>query len=133
MSACMSGTRGSGVLSSTGDVPVRGAGGACVCVLLGAAWVEKGVSGRENWAWALPILCGQGKCWTCVCVLAAAMWVVQVGSGQEARTRVGSGGVALCPCEPGLSVQMAGPGIRVSCPVDTCTSEVHPVFNPVAP
>ena len=29
MSACMSGTRGSGVLSSTGDVPARGAGGVC--------------------------------------------------------------------------------------------------------
>ena len=29
MSACMSGTRGSGVLSSTGDVLVRGAGGVC--------------------------------------------------------------------------------------------------------
>ena len=29
MSACMSGTRGSGVLSSTGDVLVRGVGGVC--------------------------------------------------------------------------------------------------------
>ena len=29
MSACMSGTRGSGVLSSTGDVLVRGVGGMC--------------------------------------------------------------------------------------------------------
>ena len=28
---------------------------------------------------------------------------------------------------------MAGPGICVLCLVDTCTSEVHPVFNPVAP
>ena len=33
VSACMSGTRGSGVLSSTGDVLVRGVGG------------ERGVSG----------------------------------------------------------------------------------------
>ena len=47
MSACMSGTRGSGVLSSTGDVLVRGVGGVltCVCVWLGAVWVERGVSG----------------------------------------------------------------------------------------
>ena len=48
MSACMSGTRGSGVLSSTGDVLVRGVGGVCVtcvCVWLGAVWVETGVSG----------------------------------------------------------------------------------------
>ena len=28
---------------------------------------------------------------------------------------------------------MAGPGICVMCLADTCTSEVHPVFNPVAP
>ena len=47
MSACMSGTRGSGVLSRTCDVLVRGIGGVCdiVCVWLGAVWVERGVSG----------------------------------------------------------------------------------------
>ena len=28
---------------------------------------------------------------------------------------------------------LAGPGICVLCLADTCTSEVHPVFNPVAP
>ena len=28
---------------------------------------------------------------------------------------------------------MAGPGVCVLCLADTCTSEVHPVFNPVAP
>ena len=28
---------------------------------------------------------------------------------------------------------MAGPGICVLCLADTCTSEVHPVFNTVAP
>ena len=28
---------------------------------------------------------------------------------------------------------MASPGICVLCLADTCTSEVHPVFNPVAP
>ena len=28
---------------------------------------------------------------------------------------------------------MAGPGICVLCLADTCTSEVHPVLNPVAP
>ena len=27
---------------------------------------------------------------------------------------------------------MAGPGICVLCLADTCTSEVHPVFNPIA-
>ena len=44
VSACMSGTRGSGVLSSTGDVlemsVVRGVGGVCDR----AVWVERGVS-----------------------------------------------------------------------------------------
>ena len=47
VSACMSGTRGSGVLSSTGDMLVRGVGGVCdmcMCVWLGAVWVERGVS-----------------------------------------------------------------------------------------
>ena len=28
---------------------------------------------------------------------------------------------------------MAGPGICILCLADTCTSEVYPVFNPVAP
>ena len=28
---------------------------------------------------------------------------------------------------------MTGPCICVLCLADTCTSEVHPVFNPVAP
>ena len=43
----MSGTRGSGVLSSTGDVLVRGVGGVCDMFMcwLGAVWVERGVSG----------------------------------------------------------------------------------------
>ena len=49
----------------------------------------------------------------------------------------GSGGVVWCyvcmMCESGFSVQMAGPGIRVLCLADTYASEVHPVFNPVAP
>ena len=41
----------------------------CVCVLLGAAWVERGVSGLEDWVWTLSILWEQEECWTCVCVL----------------------------------------------------------------
>ena len=28
---------------------------------------------------------------------------------------------------------MAGPGIWVLCLADTCASELHPIFNPVAP
>ena len=51
MSACMSGTRGSGVLSSTGDVlemsVVRGVGGVCdMCMCLARGCVGgEGVSG----------------------------------------------------------------------------------------
>ena len=36
-------------------------------------------------------------------------------------------------CESGFSVYMAGLGICVLCLADTCASDVHPVFNPVAP
>ena len=32
-----------------------------VCVWLGAVWVERGVSGCEDWVWALPILWKQGE------------------------------------------------------------------------
>ena len=78
MSACMSGTRGSGVLSSTGDVLVRGVGGVCdmcMCLARGGVGGEGGEWTREL-GWALPILWGQGECWTCVCVLVAVVWVV---------------------------------------------------------
>ena len=44
MSACMSGTRGSGVLSSTGDVLVRGVGGVCDMCL---AWGSVGGKGGD--------------------------------------------------------------------------------------
>ena len=47
MSACMSGTRGSGVLSSTGDVLVTGVGGVCdMCMCLG-----RGGVGGEGGEW----------------------------------------------------------------------------------
>ena len=41
----------------------------CVCVWLGAALEERGVSGCEDWVWTLPSLLEQGECWTCGCVL----------------------------------------------------------------
>ena len=101
MSACMCGTRGSGVLSSTGDVlemsVVRGVGGVCdMCMCLARSGVGgEGVSGRENWGWASPILWGQGECWTFGC----GGMVGVGGEGYGAWTRVGSGVVVLCLCE----------------------------------
>ena len=50
MSACMSGTGGSGVLSSTGDVLVRGVGGVCdryMCLARGGVGGEGGDWMRE--------------------------------------------------------------------------------------
>ena len=48
MSACMSGTRGSGVLSSTGDVPVRGrVCDMCMCLARGGVGGEGGEWMRE--------------------------------------------------------------------------------------
>ena len=48
MSACMNGTRGSGVLSSTGDVLVRGVGGVCdMCLARGGVGGEAGEWMRE--------------------------------------------------------------------------------------
>ena len=47
VSACMIGTRGSGVLSSTGDVLVRGVGGVCdMCTYL-----ARGGVGGEGGEW----------------------------------------------------------------------------------
>ena len=50
VSACMSGTRGSVVLSSTGDVLVRGVGGVCdMCMCLARGGVGgEGVSGNDG-------------------------------------------------------------------------------------
>ena len=45
MSACMSGTRGSGVLSSMGDVLVRGVCGMCDMCMARGGVVGEGASG----------------------------------------------------------------------------------------
>ena len=84
MSACMSGTRGSGVLSSTCDVlemsVVSGVGGVCamcMCLARGGVGEEGGEWMRElGLGFTNPV--GQGECWPCVCVLVAVVWV---GSG----------------------------------------------------
>ena len=97
----MSGTRGSGVLSSIGDVLVRGVGGVCdMCMCL----ARDGVGGEGMYERKLglgftnPV--GTGG------VLDMCRGGVG-GVGGEwvgAWTRVGSGGVVLCLCESGFSV-----------------------------
>ena len=80
VSACMSGTRGSGVLSSACDVlamsVVRGVGGVCdmcMCLALsvvgGAEWVRGLRLGFTNPG-------GTGGSGICVCVLVTVVWVV---------------------------------------------------------
>ena len=105
MSACMSGTRGSGVLSSTGDVHVRGVGGLCdmcMCLARGGG-VERGVGGEGcDWKRELglgfthPV--GTGGVLN-MCLYFGCGGVGGVGGvGGEwvgAWTRVGSGGVVL--------------------------------------
>ena len=89
MSACMSGTHGSGVLSSTGDVlemsVVRGFGGVCdmcMCLARGGVGGEGGEWMRElGLGFTNPV--GTGGVGH-VSVLVAVVWVVYVGSGYGA-------------------------------------------------
>ena len=83
MSACMSGTRGSGVLSSTGDVLVRGVGGVCdmcMCLARGGVGGEGGEWMRElGLGFTNPLGTG-GVLDMCVCVLVAVVWEVESGN-----------------------------------------------------
>ena len=61
MSVCMSGTHGSGVSSSTGDVLVRGVGGVCdMCMCL-----ARGGVGGEGGEWMREL--GGGVLDMCLC------------------------------------------------------------------
>ena len=105
MSACMSGTRDSGVLSSTGDVlemsVARGVGGVCdMCMCLarggvggeGGEWIRGLGLGFTN-----PVGTG-GVLDVCLCFGCGGVGGVG-GEGVGAWARVGSGGVVLCLCE----------------------------------
>ena len=50
---------------------MRGVGEVCeMCMCLGRGGLEgEGMSRKEDWVWALPILWEHGECWTCVCVV----------------------------------------------------------------
>ena len=106
VSACMSGTRGSGVLSSTCDVLVRGVGGVgdmCMCLARGGVggegceWMRELGLGFTN-----PVGTG-GVLDMCLCFwLRWCRWGVVRGLGP------GSGALGWCyvcmRCEPGSFV-----------------------------
>ena len=94
MSACMNGTRGSGVLSSTGDVLVRGVGGVCdMCMCLARGGVGgEGLSGELGLGFTNPLGTG-GVLDMCLCFGCGGVGGV---GGEWAWTMVGSGGVVLC-------------------------------------
>ena len=111
VSAYMGGTRGSSVLASAGNVlgmsVVRGVGGVydmCMCLARdGVGGV--GVSGRQDWVWALPILEEHGEMG-----YVSVFWLLwcwgrvggRLGPGAGAG-RVGWCYVSVC-CESGFSV-----------------------------
>ena len=109
VSACLSGTRGSGVLSSTGDVLVRGVGGVCdmcMCMARGGLGGEGG-EWMERIGFGLYQSCGDrgsvghvSVFWLRWC--GWCRWGVGRGLG------LGSGAVGWCyvcvRCESGLSV-----------------------------
>ena len=102
MSACMSGTCGSGVLPSPGDVLVRGVGGVCdmcMCLARGGVGGERGEWMRELGFGLYQSSGDRGSVghvsvsWLRWC----GRWGVGRGLGQGS-------GVVLCLCESGFSV-----------------------------
>ena len=89
VSACMSGTRGSGVLSSTGDVLVRGVGGVCdMCMCLarggvGGEWMRELGLGFTN-----PVGTG-GVLDMCLCFGCGGVGGEWVGGLDKGRERWG--------------------------------------------
>ena len=132
---------GLGVLSSTGDVLVRGVGGVCdmyMCLARGGVGGEGGEWMRELGFGLYQFLWGQGECWGHVSVFLVAVVWGGVGGEWVGGLGQGSGAVGwcLCLCEVVSLDSLCRwqvPCICVLCLADTCTSEVHPVFNPVAP
>ena len=110
VSLCMSGTRGSCVLSSTGDMlemsVARGVGRVCdMCICLAQGGVGgEGVSEPEDWVWAIPILWGQGGVRR-VSVLRWCGWCRwAVGRGLGPGSRAVEWCYVCVRCESGFSV-----------------------------
>ena len=109
MSACMNGTRGSDVLSSTGDVLVKGVGGVCdMCMCL-----ARGGVGGEGVEWMREL----GLCFTNplgtwgvldMCLVFWLQWCGWCRWGVGRGLGQGSGAVEWCyacvRCESGFSV-----------------------------
>ena len=112
VSACMSGTRGSGVMSNTGDVlemsVVRGVGGVCdmcMCLARGGVGGEGGEWMRElGLGFTNPVGTG-GVLDVCLCFGCGGVggvggeWVGGLDQGRERW-----GGVVCMRCESGFSV-----------------------------
>ena len=96
MSACMSGTRGSGVLCSTGDVLVRGVGGVrgmYICLAGGGVGGEGGEWMRElGLRFTNPVGTG-GVLDMCLCFGCGGLGGEWVGGLDQGRERLGPCGV----------------------------------------
>ena len=101
VSSCMSGTRGSGVLSSTSDVMETsvGVGGVCdmcMCLAPGGVGGAGGEWMRELGLGLTTPVRTVGVLDVCLCFGCDGVGGVY---GEWAWTRVWSGGVVLCLCE----------------------------------
>ena len=98
VSVCMSGTRGSGALSSTGDMLVRGVGGVCdmfMCLAWGGVGGEGGEWMRElGLGFTNPVRTGGvlDMCLYFGCSGVCGEWVGGLDQGRERW-------VVLCLCE----------------------------------
>ena len=98
MSACMSGTRGSGDLSSTGDMLVRGVGEVsdmCMCLAWGRVGGEGGEWMRELGLGVTNPVGTGGVLDICLCFGCGGVG----GVGVERVGGLDQGGVGLCLCE----------------------------------
>ena len=115
VSACMSGTRGSGVLSSTGDVlemsVVRGVGGVCdmcMCLARGGVGGEGGEwMGELSLVFTNPVGTGVvlDMCFGCGCV--GGQWVGGLDQGRERWCYVCVSLDSLCRGQAQVSVYCA--------------------------